>query len=300
MRYTVIMPVKSDDLHLVKANYKRIMEFIDVEKIIVITNTSNLSEISDLGPEVAFLDENTMYGGLSYSAAKEVMKKAGLDSGLTGHCFQQLLKMAFCYVNSGEGYLVWDADTLPIRKMTFYNAKIEKYIFYMKTEYVKTYFDHLFKLLHIKKQINKSFISEHMYIQNDIMREIIELIDNNNEVVGNTWWEKVIYAMDCGNGMSEYEIYGNYVLFKYPEKYEMRDALSLRFGRNVLGSNPSEDQIDWMSKEYEAISIESFDRETFLTGLSKVALVWRINPKLYANIISFLNRGINKVRRMIG
>ena len=299
MKYTVIMPVKSDDLHLVEMNYKRVMKYVDAEKIIVITNTANLEQVTGLGPEVSFIDENSMYEGLSFSATKEEMIKGGLDPKLTGHCFQQLLKMAYCYVNQDDGYLVWDADTIPARHVPFYNEETSKYIFYMKSEYVKTYFDHLKKLLQIDKQIEKSFISEHMYFRNDVMREINELIQANNEVPGEKWWQKVVRAMNCGNGMSEYEIYGNYVLSKYPDMYELRDALSLRFGRNVLGSNPTEEQIEWMSEEYEAISIENFDKETFLTGLSKTNFVKKMNPKKYAAVISFINRGINKVRRSL-
>ena len=299
MKYTVIMPVKYDDLHLVEMNYRRIKKYVDSDRIVVVTNTTGIEHVNRIGSNVDIIDENYMYNGLSFTAVKEEMLAAGLDPKLTGHCFQQLLKMAFCFVNRTEGYLVWDADTIPTRYVPFYNSLTRKYIFYMKGEYTRTYFNHLYKLLGIKKQVKKSFISEHMYFINNIMAEIVTAIQNNNSITGKTWWQKVVRAMETGNGMSEYEIYGNYVISKYPGLYEMKDSLSLRYGRNVLGTNPSDEQLLWMSQKFDAVSIENFDNETFLTNLSSSKWIRNnFDPEQYAKIVSFINRSINRIKKV--
>ena len=103
--------------------------------------------------------------------------------------------------------------------------------------------------------------------------------------------------MPCGNGMSEYEMYGNYMLKYYPSKCKLLDAKSLRYGMNVLGKNFDINKKKWMSKKYDTVSFENWDRETFLTKLSDTKIVKCFNPKGYASIISFLNRGINRLIR---
>ena len=299
MNYVVIMPVKWSDLHLVEMNYKRVRQHVGAKKIVVITNTEHFDMLPNLGPDVEFVDENKLYKGLTFAAAREEMIKAGLDPKQTGHCFQQLLKMAYCFVNSEEGYLVWDADTIPIRHVPFFDEGTKKYIFYMQKEHTVRYFDHMYKLLGIEKQVEKSFITEHMYFLNSIAREIVEKIDGNQNVAGDTWWAKITRAMITENGMSEYEIYGTYVTKFYPDLYELKDNNSLRYGRGVLGSHPTDKQMEWMSKEFAAISIEHFDKETFLTPFSSLSVVQSINPRTYASYVSFINRGINRLRRSL-
>ena len=300
MEYIIVMPVKNSDLHLVETNYRRLKKYVNAKEIVVITNTKDCEYLAMLNEEIKIIDENTMYKGMSFEAVKNEMINTGLDPSYTGHCFQQLLKMAYCYLCPDDGYLVWDADTIPTRPVLFYDENLKKYIFHMKNEFVQTYFDHMFKLLNIKKQEKRSFISEHMYFEKRIMEEIISLISENKNVDGDNWWKKVVHAMACGNGMSEYEMYGNFTLYKYPEEYIMKDSLSLRFGRNVLGTVPTEKQIEWMSKKYDAVSIENFDEETFLTKLSSSEWIMKhVNPKFYADFVSVINRGINRISREI-
>lgn len=296
MNYCTIIPVKASDYYLVEPVCRSLIEKYPIDEIVIITSTRNLDHKMDIS-HVKTIDEDELYPGLTFAAVKELMASTDyLDPKYTGHCFQQLLKMAFCFKCEKNGYLVWDADTIPLHEIPFYDERTGVTTFHMKTEYIQNYFDNLKTILDVEKQVDKSFISEHMYFETVIMKEIIDKIDKR-ENKGDTWWEKVVLAMPCGNGVSEYEIYGNYMLRYYPEQCNLIDANSLRYGMNVLGKRLDKEKLSWVGKSYDCVSFENWDRETFLTGLSNAPFVRKLNAKKYAQIISFINRGINHFKR---
>ena len=296
MKYTTIIPVKSSDYFMVEPVCNALNDKYEIGDIFIITKTDSLDKTIDI-PNVTTVDEDKLYPGLSFSAVKDLMKSTDyLDSKFTGHCFQQLLKMAFCFFCKTDGYLVWDADTFPLRQIDFFDAETGKTTFHMKSEYDEDYFINLKRILDVDKQVEKSFISEHMYFECSVMKEIIEKI-NLRDNPGDNWWEKVVLAMPCGNGVSEYEIYGNYMLANYPDRCILKDANSLRYGMNVLGKKLTREKLDWVGRNYDCVSFENWDRETFLTGLSNARFVKHINSRFYASVISYANRGINHFRR---
>ena len=296
MKYCTIIPVKASDYYLVEPVCKALVENFSIEDIYIITNKNCIEKEMNI-QGVHTIDEDDMYPGLSFQAVKELMASTDyLDPKYTGHCFQQLLKLAFCFNCKEKGYLVWDADTIPLREIPFYDDKNDVTTFHMKTEYVKDYFDNLKTVLDVDKQIDKSFISEHMYFDASIVKEMIDKIENK-EINGNSWWEKIVLAMPCGNGVSEYEMYGNYMLAFHPEKCKLIDANSLRYGINVLGKNFDDEKKKWIGRRYDTVSFENWDKETFLTNLSNTGFVKHFDAKKYASVISFINRGINRLRR---
>jgi hypothetical protein len=132
--------------------------------------------------------------------------------------------------------------------------KSEHHIPYFKT--INVLFDGaVFKLT------NKSFITEHMVINKDIMIEIIERIENNKKINGNKFFEKILYAIDrneiAGSGFSEFETYGNYVLKYYPERYYLRELRALRDGTNFINkSDINNNTLNWIAKSYDTVSFE--------------------------------------------
>ena len=296
MSYCTIIPVKASDYYLVENVCKALFDKYPIYELTIITDKTRLEHEIDI-PGVVTLDENEVYPGLTFNAVKELMSATDyLDPSYTGHCFQQLLKMAYCFKCNREGYLVWDADTIPLHEIPFYDEQTGITTFHMKSEFVQDYFTNLKTILDVDKQVDKSFISEHMYFDSEIMKEIIGRIANRS-ISGETWWEKIVLAMPCGNGVSEYEIYGNYVLKNYPSKSVLVDANSLRYGMNVLGKKLDNEKLEWVGKSFDCVSFENWDHETFLTGLSNAKWVKRIDAKTYATVISVINRGINHFRK---
>lgn len=69
-------------------------------------------------------------------------------------------------------YLIWDSDTVLLQPLIFFDQD-EKVPVNPKTEYHKPYFELIKKVLSIEKQVDFSFISEHLMINKSYMNELI-------------------------------------------------------------------------------------------------------------------------------
>lgn len=298
MKYTVMIPVKYSDYYLVKDVCDSLNKKYDIERIYIVTNTNLVEKLINI-PYVVTIDEDKMYPGLSFTAVKGLMDSVDyLDSKYAGWCFQQMIKFAFCFSCEASGYLVWDADTYPIRKLDFYNEQNDIITFHLINEYTKPYFDNLKNILSIEKQVKKSFISEHMFFDCQATKEMLEKIQSS-KLKGNSWWEKILLAMTRGNGVSEYEIYGNYMVKYHPERCVLVDSRSLKYGVSVLGKNFNEEKLEWIGNNYDCVSFEHWDKETPLTKLADYKLFRMIKSRKYIQFLVFSNRVINYLRRRL-
>lgn len=258
MKFDVIIPVSLSHRDRALFLLPYIRKFLNPKKIILITDLSIFMK-ENIG--VIYLDENEIFPEMNI----EIIKKY-VGEKRAGWYFQQFLKMSYAYICKDEYYLVWDADTIPLKKMYFEDFTDQKKIFTIKEEYHKPYFSTLRKLFNneIERSGNFSFIAEHMLINKKIMLELINKIENNNEIQGGRFFEKILYAINkedlIGSGFSEYETYGNYVMKMYPQLYKIRTLKTLREGAHYLGLKPSHKMLEWIAKEYDTVSLENWNR----------------------------------------
>ena len=112
-----------------------------------------------------------------------------------GWYIQQFLKMEYYKICKDKYYLIWDGDTVPIRNINMLNDKKQPY-FDLKEEYHEPYFNTMKKLIpDLRKQQKYSFISEHMLVKTEIMKDLINRINNNKKIDGENWYEKVINSI---------------------------------------------------------------------------------------------------------
>jgi hypothetical protein len=99
--------------------------------------------------------------------------------------------MEYYKICKDKYYLIWDADTIPVKRVKMFN--LNKPFFDVKTEYHKPYFETMNKLFpKLRKLYNYSFISEHMVINTEFMKALINEININTNISGDIWYEKVI------------------------------------------------------------------------------------------------------------
>ena len=71
-------------------------------------------------------------------------------------------------------------------------------------------------------------------------------------------------AIDLDNmkwGFSEFETYGNWMLAKHTDEYELRSWHSMRMGGYFLNSSDlSDEDIEWLSTDFDAISFEGYNK----------------------------------------
>jgi len=271
-QYDALIVVTAKDYRRVQNQYHRLVAGLPARRIFFVGNeeVGDLVKASDLGEKAGFIDENAI---LPFDAVHKVMTQAlesllqgrELSRGITGWYYQQFLKMQYARICGDTYYLMWDGDTIPCGPFSMFHEKLGVPYLDVKNEYHREYFDTMSKLLPgMRKCIEKSFISEHMLINCDIMRKLLQDIEGNGEIKGSAFWEKIIYSIETddlqSNSFSEFETYGTYVALKYPDVYRLRNWHSFRYGGAFYSLDTiSDSDYQWLGKDFFAISFEKGD-----------------------------------------
>lgn len=269
MKYNIIIPVAFRDYEFLKTTVIYIEKYLCPNHIYIITNIDMSCCIPSYIKKnklCIILDEDNMCPYLKYEKIEELLIKHQSVHINTGWFFQQFLKLGFSkskYCNN-KYYLSWDADTLPINHIEFFDEKNKPY-FSMKSEYHKPYFDTIEKLFGTKKKNKKSYIAEHMMFNKNIVSELIDSIDSNNSLSGDYWFEKIINTTDPNErcSFSEFETYGNYCYKKYPYFYIERNLPSFRCGGLITGRFINERIMKELSIDLFTISFELYNKPPF-------------------------------------
>ncbi len=266
---TIIVITPADCQRLIKL-YPRLIESITYGKVSFVGTKGVFDCINsdeELSGKAGFIDENSIipFDDVHACMAKKMEKiLAGreLPRGITGWYYQQFLKMQYAFVCQDEYYMVWDGDTIPCKQIKMFQDESGKPYLDMKHEYHEEYFETMGKLLPgIRKVIERSFISEHMLIRADIMRELVTAIENNDKISGEKFWEKIINAIPAekiqDSAFSEFETYGTFCALRHMSVYILREWHSFRQGGTFFNINKISDRdFNWLSKDFDAISFE--------------------------------------------
>ena len=180
-----------------------------------------------------FIDENF---------AKILAYKARDSINPIGWYIQQFIKLAALEKVSENGLaLIWDADTVPLKKLCFEDNGIVK--FYQGTEYHEPYFDVINNLLGLRKGASLSYIAQCIPCKGRWAKELFKIIE---ERTGKNW---KIAIVDCINfnkqsGLSEYETIGTFVQNKFPNEIQILNKKWQRFGNGLIGSVNNLDSVE--------------------------------------------------------
>lgn len=261
-----------DDINTLFANVNIYFDYLPIKNIYIIGPDAIKERITmQNDPRLIFMNENEFVDAARIRELYSLRTDKNLKRA--GWYIQQFIKIQFSRFTNDEYYLIWDSDTIPLKQIKMFSEDSRPF-FDMKTEFHPPYFDTIANLFpDVKKVINKSFISEHMIINSNFMRALINDIEANSSLQGKNFQKRIINAVDCENlprsGFSEFETYGNYVMTRYPESYILRDWHSLRthvkFYRNIDELN--ERQRKWLATFYDAVTIERFQKLAFFAPL---------------------------------
>lgn len=280
--YNIIIPVVYRDYSFLTKTIKYVCQNLNPKTIFIVTD-GKMTQYIPKGVRnntiCRIIDENSVIDGLTYRKINAIIKSQGREHTNTGWFFQQFLKMAFAMSKycDEDYYLSWDADTIPLQKISFFDEYGAPY-FTMKTEYHKPYFDSIKKLLNLDKLNPRSYIAEHMLFKKEIMIEMIDAIEHSN-VAGNTWYEKIMNSIVpeviSTDSFSEFETYGTYCKSYYPDLYKERQIPGFRKAALIRGRFVSEKILKKLSDDVFIASFEIYDRPPF---------PWSIICNLYETI----------------
>lgn len=291
-QFSTLIITKPDDFKRLANHYKRLINNLPSNKIILISSEPVIKYIeeSGLSDYIEYIDENTI---LPFNTVHKVLEKhmtelllgEDLPRGATGWYYQQFLKMLYAYHCPDEYYMVWDGDTIPCAPFSMFQEESGLPYLDLKNEYHEEYFSTIEKILPgMKKCIRKSFISEHMLFNCELMKQLIKTIESNSFIEGESFWEKILHAippMKVANAsFSEFETYGTFVCFTNPSLYKLREWHSFRLGAEFFDPETICDRdFEWLGKDFQAISFEKnqfvrpdnknlFDNPTYQSKLS--------------------------------
>lgn len=274
MIYNVIIPVIFRDYSFLSKTIRYVNTYLTPKRVYIITDIRFKRFLPNAilkDSHCVVVDENRLIEELTHNHLKDMFLKLGRNDMKSGWYFQQFLKMSFALSNycDTDYYLSWDSDTIPLRKIDFFDESGKPY-FTMKSEHHAPYFVAIERLLGITKSNSRSYIAENMMFNKSIMLELINVIQSNQNLKGNTWYEKIVYALEpeavSQMGFSEFETYGNYCLTYHPHLYIERTLPSFRSGGLIQGRFVSDRILRQLSFDQATASFEIYDRPPFPWG----------------------------------
>lgn len=269
----VLICLAKRDFRIVRKTVVRVREFLQQQEDAIFLVAPKVIEksfskqwLSD--NRVTFIDEDCLLSGLSFETVRTCQQKHFKCALHTGWYLQQFLKMGFSFSHyAKDRYLVWDSDTIPLRKIIL--EAEGKYLLAAKAEYNKPYFDTIERLLGLGKQETFSFIAEHMVVETSIMKELIQKISDSG-IPGEIWFEKIINATSGVDeaAFSEFETYGNYCSKYHPGLFSVRELRTLREGGMLFGRGVKDSELSLLGRMgFDTASFEFYHIPPFPRSL---------------------------------
>jgi len=253
----VITACRLQDLRILSLTAERLRRFVPFKQLHVITARTNFPRFAKtLGTDVALIDEDLMIPSMTLERLRQFEERGFPEAA--GWYFQQLLKFAFTFQKTDDDhYLIWDADTVPLRPLQFFDEK-GRMLFTTASEYNPDYFDTYRKLFRRDPHREFSFISQHIIVRKSILREMLELIEKNCSGNENWAW-KIMRNLEgkTTNRFSEYETFGHYVKNMHPSSAAFRSLPWSRDGVRLTSTHPSDSELVNLSRKYAFVAFES-------------------------------------------
>lgn len=208
------------------------------------------------------IDDKLKIDGINYHTDDDVLdfdfsKFKGNVLKRKGWYVQQYIKL-FQQVTS-DHFLVVDSDIL-------FNKKIEiitdykPNFFFGRDQYNEAYFRFMKRILNLDKVYNFSFINEIMYFK----REYIDFMLHILKMDSNQFFDKsvdILNDMNHDAGLSEYELYGNFVTEYFPESYNYKKINTYLGGKRGVWSDQEVENYknSHRNSNYDIVSMHSWD-----------------------------------------
>ena len=155
--------------------------------------------------------------------------------------------------------LIWDADTIPLKKLKFINSN-NKIVYYTSKEDHKFYFNFIKKFMGLDKVVKFSFIAQCFPIKVLWIKEFFKYLESRHK---KKWQEALINSINFNQrtGFSEYETLGTFISHNYKDSFVTTKSPWLRNGNGLIGSvhNIYKFPFSLITKYYDFISFEASD-----------------------------------------
>lgn len=253
-----VIVFKPDHIHVTRMAIRNLNKFADIHSIYLISNSTGLSSLGDVANNIKLVHEDEVIPTMTLEDLKK-MKIEGFPKR-AGWYYQQLLKWGAAYFeNITEQYLVWEADTILLKPMNFFDNQ-DRMIFITDSDYHAPYFQTYKHFFQEDANYEFSLIAQHIIIDKNILNEMLMVIDNRFEGTENWAW-KIMKNLttESNSKMADYETYGYYVKNHHPGKVVFSQVPWTRWGSSLTSAHPSELDLISLSKNYHYAAFETWD-----------------------------------------
>jgi hypothetical protein len=237
----------------------------------------------NLAQKIIIVNEELIIPGLTLNEVRKFLKltlEGWPEHHLPGWYLQQFLKMGFSqYLPRYKYYLIWDADTLLTRAISFFDDEI--ILLTQGNEFHKEYFDTIKFLFNEINIQSISHISQHLLVDTNDMTSLI----NHLEKGGTKWWINILSSLNgkTSHQFSEYETYANFCLSTRPNSYRSINRMWFRYGKSYYDTDLPQADTTSLSRLYDFVAFEDWDsgfyrriRSYIIVGLNKVQSIIRL------------------------
>lgn len=280
MSFDIVTACRQKDFRTLRLALPRLRTFLPHRKLIVFTSQANIPFFRKrLGPEVDFFDEDNVFPDLTLEKFRAQIHLPGFPQG-AGWYFQQFLKLAYPQIRPEvERYLIWDADTVPLRPFRVFGPEGKALLTpatmdaaqppqgvhldaatILKMEQAtrphRPYFENYRHLLGEEPCQTDSFIAQQMPIHVPTLQKMIARIEERFPGP-ESWPWKIINNLQGhhGNLFSEYEFYAHFALQHAAERHAVRTLFWSRSGR-LSRYKPPEAQMQVWAASLDYVALE--------------------------------------------
>jgi hypothetical protein len=253
----IVSACRLRDLATLKLASDNLRKCVPFKKLHVFTAHRNFSEFAKaLGKDAELIDEDSAIEGMTLEQLRAFLGP-GLSKG-AGWYLQQFLKFSFAFKKTEDDhYLIWDADTVPLRPLEFFDEQ-GRMLFTKATECHSPYFETYKKFFQQEPHYEFSFISQHAIVRKSLLREMFRTIEKN--LPGDETWAWKMMRNLGGSGsnrFSEYETWGHYVKNAHPETAVYRELPWERHGNRLVSNPPSTKDLKSLGESYAFVAFEA-------------------------------------------
>jgi hypothetical protein len=259
---TVVSVSTIKDIEIWKIASPKIIELIEANNYQLFVPENHVNKFKKCSPsEYQIISEIELMNGLSLSNVSRLLPETLRFK--SGWYYQQILKIqGVRYPSMNQINLIWDADTIPLKKLSFQQEdKILFYKAYYSSEQRnhKPYFETLKKIIDLDRQTDESFIAQCFPAPPLWVENFIKTIEEKSS---KPWVETI-----CGNlrgdsicEFSEYETLGNFFISRYTDRVSFLDRPWYRDGAmGFKGALEITDlALEKLSNDYDFVAFEEY------------------------------------------
>jgi hypothetical protein len=248
---------KGRDLPILEITARKLLEMVSCQTLFVIAPDRDCPAIRKrLGSVATVIPEDNFIPSMNITQLK-MLQVPNFPQG-AGWYFQQLLKLQFAYFDPAEDYyLIWDADTVPVKPMNFFDEE-GRMLLTKATEYHAPYFKTYRNLFGAEPHREFSMIAQHMIVQKSVVRAMLAQIEQRIDGAAAWPWKIMRSLPESGDNLfSEYETYGHYLKNHYPDRVRFINRIWRReFRLNQGCALPTPAELTVLAGDYDYVAFE--------------------------------------------